>query len=369
MSGCVFRVGGRVGVVCRFAAVLAAAVAGLCTAACAQGQTTNLAPTDRHVPELARYLSHLQLSEPVVYRGLAVYSLQLLDDNTLRGGWLTLDQATSRGVLKVTEKGSGASVPVVEAENTSREEHIFLMAGEMLSGGKQTRAIRDDVVLAPGQRVTLSVFCVEQHRWQGGSAFGSAGQIVPQSIGRELRRGVDQASIWSEVARNNAALGADNDTGSLELALKSKGVADQLTEVRRGIEPEIPRGTVGYLFVCHGRAVGAELFGREDIARAMLPKLLDSHAVDFVIQSGKIAPPHDGEHGAAVAFYNRMRRVGSHHAPTTGSGSGIRTRADGLLGDGVSLMETVVHYGIQVAERVFPAPKPIIRVPSRRDDS
>jgi hypothetical protein len=315
--------------------------------ASAQQQHVDLAPTDRHVPELARFLSHLQLSEPVTFRGLAVYSLQLIDDDTLRGGWLTLDQAAENGVLHVTEQGSGARVPIVSAKNTSRDDHVFMMAGEVISGGKQTRAIRQDVVLAPGQTVKLNVYCVEQHRWRGGSSFESAEQLVPQSIGRELRRGADQTRIWTEVARNNRALGAENATGSLALALKSKAVNDKLTDVRHTIVPKIPRGTVGFLFVARASAVGAEMFGREDIARALLPKLLDSYAVDFVLQETRTTPHVDRGHDAAIAFYHRMRRVGSQRASTPGSGSGIRTRADRLLGDGVSLSGIVVHYGIQ----------------------
>jgi len=328
-------------------------------------QQPALAPTGRHVPELARHLERLQLSEPVVSRGLAVYSLQLIDGETLRGSWLTFDRAVSRGVLRVTEKGASGSVPVVIVENTSRATHVLIMQGEVISGGKQTRTVRQDVVVAPGQRIDLNVYCVEQHRWRGEKSFGSANQLVPQSIRKELRRGADQARVWSEVARNNRALGAENATGSLELALKSRVVRDKLSEVRRKIVPEIPRGTTGYIFVSHGRAVGAEMFGSEEMARELLPKLLDSYAVDCVLQHGGGFWRDDGRHTAAVNFYNRMRRVGSERSGTPGSGAGIRTRAEGLLGDGVSLDGVVVHYGIQIRDRIVPMPKPIIPVPRR----
>ena len=329
------------------------------------GQQIALAPTDRHVPELARYMDRLQLSEPVVCRGLAVYSLQLIDGQTLGGRWLTLDRAIDRGVLKVTEKGSGGSVPQVVVQNTSLDAHVFIMAGEVIAGGKQTRAVRQDIVLAPGQRVDLNVFCIEQHRWQGSKDFGAANQLVPQSIGKELRKSADQARIWSEVARNNRALGAENATGSLERALKSRAVSDKLEEVRRQIMPQVPRGTVGYIFVARGRAAGAEMFGSREMARELLPKLLDSYAVDFVLQSPGAFRNDDRRHTAAVDFYNRMRRVGSRRTTTPGSGSGIRTRSGGLLGDGVSSGDVVVHYGIQVEQRIVPPPepKPIIPVP------
>lgn len=314
--------------------------------------------TDRHVPELAAYLDHVQIAEPVAYRQLAIYPVLLKDHPTLRGDWLTLDRAIARGVLDVTEKGGGGSVPVVIVENRSRHEHIFIMAGEVISGGKQTRTVRKDVVLAPGQRIELDVFCVEARRWEGEPEFSAAKALVPQSIQKELRKGADQQRVWSEVARNNAALKAENATGSLERALKSKDVEQKLAKVREAIVPKVPRGTVGFLFVDGHRPVGADLFGDEEIARDLLPKLLDSYAVDLVLLRPSAAAVRRTDHRAAIDFFERICRAGSQRDSTPGSGSGIRTRSDRLLGDGVSLGSQVVHYGVQVEDRIVPKPEP-----------
>jgi hypothetical protein len=229
----------------------------------------------------------------------------------------------------------------------------------VISGGKQTRTVRRDVVLAPRQRIELDVFCVEAQRWQGGKQFSAGKALVPQSIQKELRKGADQQRVWSEVARNNAALQAENATGSLELALKSDAVRRKLADVRRSIVPRMPRGTVGYIFVDRGRAVGADFFGRDDLAEELLPKLLDSYAVDCVIiyrSSARAWKPTN--HRAAIEFFERIRRTGSDRIDTPGSGAGIRTRRGGLLGDGVSLSGTVVHYGVQIQDRIVPTPKP-----------
>jgi len=150
-----------------------------------------------------------------------------------------MDQALSRGVLLVREKGTG-TVPVVLVENRSRDDMVFIMSGELLAGGKQTRTVRQDVVLSPGQRVELNVFCVEQRRWEGDLSFKSSGTLLPQSIQQSLRKGADQQMIWSEVARNNRALGVETSTDSLDHALKSEKVGNSLAEVRRRILPEVP---------------------------------------------------------------------------------------------------------------------------------
>jgi len=354
------KVAGRLGkmgwmaVVCGIAGALVAVIIPAGTPAFAQRPSTG-----GHVSELAAFLDRVQIAEPVVYRHLAVYPVLLSDGPRLRGRWLTLDAALSRGVLEITEKGTGGSVPVVVVENRSRDEYVFIMTGEVISGGKQTRTVRHDVVLAPGQRIDLNVFCVEAHRWEGGKAFSSGKLLLPQSIQKELRSGADQGRVWSEVARNNAALAAENRTGSLELALKSAPVQDKLGEVRRSIVPRVPQGTLGFIFVDRGRALGAELFGSEDMARDLLPKLLDSYAIDcVVILRDEAGVDVRAGNRVAIDYFERVCRAGSQRADTPGSGAGIRSRSDGLLGDGVSLDGTLVHYGVQVGHRIVPPPKP-----------
>jgi len=314
-------------------------------------------PTDRHVPELASYLDRVQIAEPIVYRHLAVYPVLLEDGPRLGGRWLTLDQALSRGVLVIREKGSG-SVPLVVVENRSPDQYVFIMHGEVISGGKQTRTVRQDVIVAPGQRIELNVFCVEARRWQGSSTFSTGGVLLPQSIQLELRAGANQGRVWDEVARNNAALRAENPSGSLEVALNSPAVRERLAEVRGAIEPKVPQGAMGFIFVSHGRALGAELFGSQQFARDLFPKLLDSYAVDYVLIAREGHFPWRPDNRAAIELFERICRAGSHYSHTPGSGSGIRTRADRLLGDGVSLDRTLVHYGVQVEARVVPPPRP-----------
>jgi hypothetical protein len=205
----------------------------------------------------------------------------------------------------------------------------------------------------------LDVFCVEAHRWSGGGKFSAGEMLLPQSIQKELRRGADQEAVWSEVARNNRAIGAENKTGSLELAIKSEPVRRKLAEVERAIVPKAPEGTMGFIFVYRGRALGAELFGNEYLARELLPKLLGSYAVDCVVVGrGKSESKGPVVDNAAIAFFNRVCSAGSRRSSTPGSGAGIRTRSGGLLGDGVSLAGTPVHYGVQVSDRIVPKPPP-----------
>ena len=311
---------------------------------------------DRHVPELARYFNGVKIAAPIIEQGLAVYPVLVDDVRLLQGPWQTLDQAIDRGTLAIHEK-EGGQVPTVSVENRSQDAYVLLLTGDVIKGGMQTRTVRHDTVLGPGQRIDVDVFCVEAHRWEGAKAFSAAELKVPQSIKGEIRRGASQGEIWSGVARNNAALGAENATRSLEVAVKSPAVEGKLDAVRKRVVPEVPKGTVGFIFVHAGRAVGAEFFGSESLARAEFPHLLDSYAVDYIILSKQGGAADRPDNNVATAFFERICRVGSERAKTPGSGAGIRTDAEGLLGDGVSLEGTLVHYGVQAARKVDPMPR------------
>jgi hypothetical protein len=320
-----------------------------------------IGPQRGHVKEMADYVERVEIYAPIRYQHLAVFPVRLREGATLRGSWLTMDQALSRGVLLVREKGTG-TVPVVLVENRSRDDMVFIMSGELLAGGKQTRTVRQDVVLSPGQRVELNVFCVEQRRWEGDLSFKSSGAVLPQSIQQALRKGADQQMIWSEVARNNRALGVETSTDSLDHALKSEKVGNSLAEVRRRILPEVPADSVGFIFVSGHRALGAEFFGRPDLAKALLPKLLDSYSVDCILRhKDRVLTDEKTQESVALAFFNRLRNAGSFRVETPGSGAGIQTRSQGILGNGVGLSDVLVHYGAQIQERIIPMPRPKIR--------
>jgi len=316
-------------------------------------------PAGPHVPELAACLDRLDILTPLVSGRLAVFPVVARAGPSPGGRWWTADAAIAKGILVVTEREGGGEVPVIVMENRSRSDHVFVMGGEVVSGGKQTRTVRQDVVLAPGQRVQVPVFCVEAHRWHGDAAFRGGEALVPQSIQRELRKGADQAAIWGEVARSNADLGAASATGNLEDGLRAAPVRRDLERVRRSIVPEVPAESVGFIFVDRrtGRGIGAELFGRADLARALLTKLIDAYAVDLVLPAGggeALAPP-PGD--AAWDFLNRIRRAGSYRTETPGSGAGIGQRAAGLVGNGVGLGGDLVHFGSQAEAPVIVAPR------------
>ncbi len=58
-----------------------------------------------------------------------------------------------------------SDIPTTLSISNNSNKQIYLMAGDLIQGGKQDRVIAKDVILQAGaENIDLSVFCVEQHR-------------------------------------------------------------------------------------------------------------------------------------------------------------------------------------------------------------
>jgi beta-lactamase regulating signal transducer with metallopeptidase domain len=311
----------------------------------------------KHVRELARYLDGVKIAEPIIYRQLSVYPLLVADVPLLKGPWLTLEKALSQGIVDVREKAE-RRIDLIQIENHSPDANVFIMYGDVIVGGMQTRAVRQDVVLAPGQKTDLLVFAVEFPRPFGERQFsGGSKTMLPQSILLEIRKCADQERIYADVSRVDLSLDAENASESIDVALKSTRVRKKLEEVRQRIIPQIPGGAVGFLFVDHGRAVGADFLGSRELARELLPKLLDSYVVDCVLLGGSDSDrAAKNDRRVASDFLERVRRSGSQLETPLGSGDGLCSRGNGLMGDGVSFDEMPVHFGVQTQLGKFGEP-------------
>jgi hypothetical protein len=84
---------------------------------------------------------------------------------------------------------------------------LLLLAGELVSGGKQDRIIgKDRIVPVGAEPLPLDVFCVEYGRWTGTSAqFGAAKTIVHPSVREQAAVAQDQEEVWDAVRSGTLA--------------------------------------------------------------------------------------------------------------------------------------------------------------------
>jgi len=318
----------------------------------------------KQVPEVQRLLAGLSVEAPRSHKNMLVFPIRW-SGKQAPGEWETLDAALSAGHLKVAEM-SRASVPEVQVENTGGRS-VFLMSGEIIRGGKQTRVIRKDTIVEPKQTVSVPVFCVERGRWAGGRDFKRARTIAPASIQDSINRGAGQGAVWERVRQAAPALGAESRTENLDEMLESEPTRAKFGEVHKDLGKFSPPDTVGIAVADArtGKVIGLELFGRRDLFDGLQEKLVEGYAADLVLT----VADWDPKRGKAVAekavkaFIRRTLEGTSGYEDTPGSGRGIGITSGSLCGKGVALGGDAIHLSIQDT-RPKPTPaRPIVSPP------
>src|SRR5712671_1260339 len=158
-----------------------------------------------------------RLLEPVTYENISVFPV-VSSYSQDTSPFLTLEEGLSTGEVAVREQGSesmvrgrdgrpvylpqpttGASVNQLVLINRSKRP-LLLLAGELVSGGKQDRVIgKDRIVPAGAPPLPLDVFCVEHGRWTGSSQFAAAKTIVHPSVRESAVVDQKQTEVWDAV--------------------------------------------------------------------------------------------------------------------------------------------------------------------------
>src|ERR1700688_3216401 len=167
-----------------------------------------------------------RLLDPVAYENITIFPVVSSSTHDT-SPFLTLDEGLSSGEVIVSEQGaaglarsrdgrpvtvppsnSGPSVSQLVLINRSKRP-LLLLAGELVSGGKQDRIIgKDRIVPVGAEPLPLDVFCVEHGRWTGSSSqFTAAKAIVHPSVREQAAVEQKQTEVWAAVAGGSTAAG------------------------------------------------------------------------------------------------------------------------------------------------------------------
>ena len=171
-----------------------------------------------------------RLLNPITYENITVFPV-VAGSTYDTGQFLTLEDGLASGEVIVSEQGSagivrnrgdrvtreyssGASVNQLVLVNRSKRP-LILLAGELVSGGKQDRIIgKDRIVPAGAEPLPLDVFCVEHGRWSSGANFSAAKTIVHPSVREQAAVNQKQADVWNAVRSGTTASVDVSGTGT-----------------------------------------------------------------------------------------------------------------------------------------------------------
>jgi len=248
-------------------------------------------------------------SEIKVFRNLAIFPIRGAD--SLSRPYATLEEAMDSGLIVLHETGK---VGELAADNRS-DRYIFVMAGDIVRGGRQDRAMAEDVILRPNSlNVPLQSLCVEQSRWhqrghESAAAFSRSSKMlanVDLKVAARARR--SQHAVWEQVdayqSRACESLGSEvrssDSASSLELTLDNEKLRQTAHEYVAALQPVFAGkdDVVGFAFSVNGRVSTADSFGSAELFSKLRDKLLDSAASEALSQYDEqlqFAPPTPAE--------------------------------------------------------------------------
>jgi len=286
--------------------------------------------------------SGYKVLEPIRHGSLTVFPI-VAPKSYSTGEFITLDEGLRSGDVVVTEYGnvrglvrrhprpavqreSGAEVNRLVLVNNSKRP-LLLLAGEIVTGGKQDRVIGKDRIVPPeSDPVDLSVFCVEPGRWvatsdhfgtsgamYGGPVSGKAavpGTIMAQPSVRAKAMGdKDQNQVWAEVRKQQQAMetvevtaaaspvstNEIRSTSSYARVMENIGVREKVDEIAAPIERNYEslikqlrdRKAVGVVVAVNGRIIWTDVFASTELLEKYWPKLVRSYASEAVVSRAK----------------------------------------------------------------------------------
>jgi len=275
-------------------------------------------------------------------------------DSPAETPFITLDEGLKSGDVEVTEAGNvrGLVRPRGDANNhyfapqrnadrgdqvntlvlvNHSKKPLLLLAGEIVTGGKQDRVIAKDRIVPPdADPIDLSVFCIEPGRWTGSSDnFGVSNKssaesfMVQPSVRVNAMAKKDQQEVWNSVhgtisqmaavAAPQASIGSVSETvtvqdsagreimntSSYAQAINNDAIkarvdkaAAPASEARaQVIEKLREEHAVGVVVAVHGKLIWADLFANTDLLSRYWTKLVRSYAAESVTESGDHETP------------------------------------------------------------------------------
>lgn len=191
-----------------------------------------------------------RLAQPVTFENLTIFPVVTARDADT-SEFATLDEALASGEAVISEQGAqmrrtrdgsvapnysiGPQVNQLVLINRGKRP-LILLAGEVVSGGKQDRVIGKDRIVPIGAApLPLDVFCVEHGRWTPGAVqFSAAQTMVHPSVRDKAAVEQDQKQVWAAVRGETAPVGSMAETVTVEAGTPAAPAA----------KPEISRTAV-----------------------------------------------------------------------------------------------------------------------------
>ncbi len=270
------------------------------------------------VTEVTSNTFEIDLSEndELTHENLRIYPViateSFINENVAPSKMKSLSEGIKTKGFYVTEKkpygrfeDSGA-VNSLTIQNKS-DETIYIMQGDVVSGGNQDRVIAQNVVVPPRTITDIEVYCVEKGRWQYRNeniegddaeskkkrkifAFSGYYNVASNGLRKTVRETKNQQSVWTKVgeltSKNNAKTSTGTYTG-LEGSNEFTNKRDAYVKFFDGKLMD-SKNVVGFIAVSGNDIIGADIFGHPQLFKNKFNSLLHGYVTDAITDGSKV---------------------------------------------------------------------------------
>ncbi|MBA7513100.1 hypothetical protein ES705_05110 [subsurface metagenome] len=246
----------------------------------------------------------------VIGESIACKNLQiipLIGNETLENQeYMILSEVIRHKDVVVEETGNVNQLSI--SNNT--DDYIFILAGDILKGGKQDRTIGYDVIIPPHTKhVPLESFCVESGRWQkrGHEEVNKFSDNTKMLSSRDLklasRYEKNQSAVWRKVSEKQDKLNknlaemkgedvdvrSDESGTSLQLTLESKELVEVINEYKNELKElnDLPDNTIGFAYAINGQIYGMDIYLNSNLFSKLQFRLFDAIIAEAISEHEK----------------------------------------------------------------------------------
>jgi hypothetical protein len=242
---------------------------------------------------------------------ITVFPVVLKEKVNVDADYITLDEGTEKKLVVVSEKGadienagninqgntnsnvqmnqvqqqynsSQGEVNEVQVSNLS-DQTLFVMAGEIILGGKQDRVVQKDVIIPPRTKnFPVAVFCVEHGRWSGESMSFESSKNLTQMKLRKKAMFTNQQEVWNEVAEQNKKQQTETETGTYRAVIKNEKVAKEMEPHVQAINKFLAGmdNLTGVVVAIDGKVVAIDVFFTPKMFTQVRDKIIKSYVLE-----------------------------------------------------------------------------------------
>ena len=313
------------------------------------------------------------LGERRTYKSLSIWPMIAVSGAGAEPpGYRPADAAHAAGTFSVVETGHMSRI----VARNDGPDPVFVLGGEMLTGGAQDRVIASSLLLPAGCRIEIEVLCCEAGRWcaqgrpltpSGQMEFGAMRTLRIAGMGGGSSgpgaRGALQVEVWEGIAARSRAATCSRGAS---LSVLHEAYDAELDRYRKALRPTCD--ALGAVYFRDGSLAGIDLFESPAIFAGFADRLASGYALDVLasqdavgtgatrrgplLRLPRIAASRSVAHDRGVAtaeaaivteMLARIRQQAASACPAPGLGETLHFDDGDLCGGALHLAGSCVH--------------------------